>query len=268
MREEERTFKIKDKNTEHISKKIKEVLQDILDFKTSTETYIYFSNESSSSQFQSNNKIVIHHDQEKIFVLVKGDLSEMENDIIWNKLEKIIKVLEPSKEEKEDKINNDDLIKKVLDRVKNEGFQFTLEEAEKFIKNFQKKFNRYPNSDEIDSIGIGYIQMLNQKMVIEENDKSTLEKNISTGDTKGFSSISKEDESKPDQKDENKSTQIKDGIIEILKSEGRRTCPKCGNQNINTIRESIDKTTIISHYPKIFAKKYQCRLCNCEWRKT
>jgi len=62
---------------------------------------------------------------------------------------------------------------------------------------------------------------------------------------------------------------LKKEILDVKKPKGRRrrACPKCGNQNVNSIRELEDKTTILSNYPKIYGKKYQCRVCNCEWRE-
>jgi len=47
--------------------------------------------------------------------------------------------------------------------------------------------------------------------------------------------------------------------------EKRRICPKCGNQNLRQIREIIDKTKIISDYPKMYGKKYICGECGTEW---
>lgn len=266
MREVERTFELTNKDIEFIQENLKNILHNILDFSTNTKTSISFFNKSINPEFQKKNKIVIHHDNEKLFVLVKGEISEIENDIIWAELEKIIKESEVLKKEKEDTIVRDDLKKRIVERVKNEGFSFELKDAEKFIMNFNKKFNRYPKPEEIDSIGIGYIKMLNEKMSSEE-EQLNLVKSIT---------FQKESEQLPvktnNDKDENqlkkdKKTLQNKNLIEIKKSEGRRTCPDCGNKNISTIRELIDKQTIISHYPKIFAKKYQCRLCNCEWKE-
>ncbi len=36
------------------------------------------------------------------------------------------------------------------------------------------------------------------------------------------------------------------GILEVKRTDGRRTCPKCGNQNANAIKELIDKKIIKS----------------------
>jgi len=54
-------------------------------------------------------------------------------------------------------------------------------------------------------------------------------------------------------------------VIEVGKSpEHRRTCPVCGNQK--HIRELTDKNKIISIYPRMYGKKFQCGECGAEWR--
>ena len=58
-----------------------------------------------------------------------------------------------------------------------------------------------------------------------------------------------------------------DGIITIEKSEGRRVCPKCGQDRKHMIHESIDKSNIILDYPRMYGKKYKCGKCGCEWRE-
>lgn len=54
-------------------------------------------------------------------------------------------------------------------------------------------------------------------------------------------------------------------VIEVGRSpEHRRTCPVCGNQK--HIRELTDKNKIISIYPRMYGKKFQCGQCGAEWR--
>ena len=48
----------------------------------------------------------------------------------------------------------------------------------------------------------------------------------------------------------------------------RRKCPECGNNNQRLIRETVDKTKLISDYPKIYGKKFKCGECGTEWRIT
>lgn len=58
----------------------------------------------------------------------------------------------------------------------------------------------------------------------------------------------------------------KDGIL-IQRGSGRLTCPKCGNNNSNMIREVQDRKNIIHDYPVIYGKKYICGECGSHWRK-
>ena len=58
-----------------------------------------------------------------------------------------------------------------------------------------------------------------------------------------------------------------DGILTIDKTDGRRKCPKCGEENKNMIHESTDKAHIISDYPRVYGKKYRCGTCGIEWRE-
>jgi uncharacterized Zn finger protein len=57
------------------------------------------------------------------------------------------------------------------------------------------------------------------------------------------------------------------GIITIEKSEGRRKCPSCGEENKYMIHEEIDKTQIIMDYPKVYGKKWKCGKCGTVWRE-
>ncbi len=58
-----------------------------------------------------------------------------------------------------------------------------------------------------------------------------------------------------------------EGILTIEKTEGRRKCPKCNEEDKRMIHESLDKETIINDYPKMYGKKYRCGRCGCEWRE-
>jgi len=58
-----------------------------------------------------------------------------------------------------------------------------------------------------------------------------------------------------------------DDLLTIEKTEGRRRCPKCGNEDKGLIHESVDKGNIILDYPRMYGKKYKCGLCGIEWRE-
>lgn len=52
----------------------------------------------------------------------------------------------------------------------------------------------------------------------------------------------------------------------IVEGMSRRECPICGNNNKALIYENIDRTHIISAYPRMYGKKYKCGDCGREWR--
>jgi hypothetical protein len=52
----------------------------------------------------------------------------------------------------------------------------------------------------------------------------------------------------------------------IVEGISRRECPICGNTNKALIHENIDKTHMISAYPRMYGKKYKCGDCGREWR--
>lgn len=58
-----------------------------------------------------------------------------------------------------------------------------------------------------------------------------------------------------------------DDLLTIEKTEGRRKCPKCGNEDKMLIHESVDKGNIILDYPRMYGKKYRCGQCGIEWRE-
>ncbi len=52
----------------------------------------------------------------------------------------------------------------------------------------------------------------------------------------------------------------------IVEGMSRRECPICGNTNKALIYENVDRTHIISAYPRMYGKKYKCGECGREWR--
>ncbi|MFW9950758.1 MAG: hypothetical protein ACFFKA_11620 [Candidatus Thorarchaeota archaeon] len=58
-----------------------------------------------------------------------------------------------------------------------------------------------------------------------------------------------------------------DSILTIDKIDGRRKCPKCGNEDKMKIHESTDKSNIILDYPRMYGLKYRCGECGLEWRE-
>ena len=55
-------------------------------------------------------------------------------------------------------------------------------------------------------------------------------------------------------------------VIKEIQKTIRRTCPNCGNNNRNLIRELIDRENIIMENPNVYGLKYICGNCGCEWK--
>ncbi len=67
--------------------------------------------------------------------------------------------------------------------------------------------------------------------------------------------------------DKSKMVEELNGILIIEKTEGRRKCPSCNEENKNMIHESTDKTNVINDYPRVYGRKYRCGQCGQEWRE-
>ncbi|MFW9951475.1 MAG: hypothetical protein ACFFKA_15270 [Candidatus Thorarchaeota archaeon] len=58
-----------------------------------------------------------------------------------------------------------------------------------------------------------------------------------------------------------------DSILTIDKIDGRRKCPRCGNEDKMKIHETTDKSNIILDYPRLYGLKYRCGECGQQWRE-
>ena len=65
-----------------------------------------------------------------------------------------------------------------------------------------------------------------------------------------------------------KAAEIREIDASELGDDVRRKCPECGVDNPRLIHETVDKTRLISDYPKIYGKKYKCGECGTVWRIT
>ncbi len=157
----------------------------------------------------------------------------------------------------------------IIKEIENEGFSIEKIFVEDFIENFQKKYNRLPKKVEIKPIAKSYLKSLEQSSFDHEhhslkNEDNTLNEEIEPiiknflKKRKLINSIT-----------EDSLFRYTGEILTIPKTEGRRYCPICGNdESFFKIHESIDKNYIISHYPKIYGKKYSCDGCGCIWHES
>lgn len=145
------------------------------------------------------------------------------------------------------------------------GFSIEKVYVENFVDNFIESYERLPKKNEIDLIVRSYIQMIRAEAEEEEiPDNGNPTANVIEPIVKSF--IKKK--TLIDSINYNKSQYHSGKILIIPKPEGtRRLCPICDNENWFKIHESIDKDDIISHFPRIYGKKYTCSGCGCVWKE-
>ncbi len=188
-----------------------------------------------------------------------------------------LKNIVDSEEEKENlalKNKMDALAKKINDlesenkRLSEKVKTISIEYEEK--SNLEKKINdlkqniidlenekkiRLGNGEELNAKQ-GYVSFLEKEISNMENTIENLNRSINNLETeKKIISRSFEKSIFQEKEDLGAKTQI------------RRACPKCGNKIHSQIREIVDKTYIISNYPRLYGKKYQCGMCGEEWKK-
>jgi hypothetical protein len=363
MYEETKTFEIKDKTKEEIQFTFEMILEVdlMLSFETKTvfnQIIINFYDEKIVKELQKDNIIKIAQIEDKFHITIKGKLSQSQSAVLWTKFSRDVNVpleikesaplTEPPKMEKSVKeeilevkkeveetlersieepeivsLSREEIIDYLLKSNIEKGFRVTKVDIWNFVENYKLKFKRYLTKSDMESVGIGYIQMLNEKMglSITEEEIARLEAPPTKEEVKVEETVKPiaeliredlkiEDISKPEVfHDENdlkiESTQVKtvserigeikkaktfekealdlsaefakikdislskkqEGIMTVPKSVGRRKCPNCENSNPRMIHESIDKSIIISHYPRVFGKNYKCGECGCIWRE-
>jgi hypothetical protein len=168
----------------------------------------------------------------------------------------------------EDPFLKEYIVGDIVKQIEKEGCSIEKVFVEDFLDNFQKKYHRLPKKIEIIPIAKSYIKILEESSFEDEQDSVKTEE------------VTIDDEIKPVIKNFLKKRSMMNTITEkslfrhsgeiitVPKAQGRRICPICGNDDrFFKIHESIDKHYIISHYPKIYGKKYSCDSCGCIWRE-
>jgi len=238
---------------------------------------------------------------------------KLETAQVFEPKEEIQPEIEAIEEEKDTTpLPRQEIVDYLIQSNKQKGFQVSKVEIWNFVENYRKKFNRYLTKTDMESVGIGYIKMLNDEMgaTLTEEDINKFEalpkqqvevkrepveikqtptvKHLTPDKVEKIEKLQRKtvteriDELKKAQSFVKESLQTstpeagiqnislskkQDGMVVVPKSEGRRKCPNCQESKPNMIHESIDKTVIISHFPKIYGKKYKCGSCGLEWRE-
>ena len=166
-------------------------------------------------------------------------------------------------------LSKDESLRQIVRGIKEKGFLFDIAEINNFLENFEIKYQRLPRLEEIELIVESYIQFKEERKL--STIKNTINEIKKKEETKK-SEISKKEDVKYEFPRNKKiplgSREREDRILTISKPEGRRNCPICGNSSWFKIHESLDKTHVISTFPRVYGKKYSCSGCGCQWRET
>jgi len=261
MIERAHSFDIREQNNYDIQKKVENVLQKNFMLSTNTTKLgssllrITYINENMEKELQKDNRITILHEPNKrIYIQVKGKLTDTQVGQLWNELEKELRVIEKQEDRKEKIFSKDEIIDTIINSIKNRGYNIENIDVQNFINNFQEEYNRLPKYEELDSIVKGYIIMKNEEHLSEKaktSDREVVLENIELKFEKSRENVALNSD--------------QNGVLIINTPIGRRKCPSCENEGL--IHEIDDKSIILLDYPRIYGKKYRCGACGQEWRE-
>ncbi len=274
MLERTHSFGIKNKSNTDIQKIMEDVLQKSLRYSTKTAKLgntllrINYFDENIDKELQKENKITILKEPEKkIYVKVNGKISDAQINQLWSELEKTFEISDDLDKEVEKIFSKDEIISNITRKIQDNGYNIVKSDAETFIENFQEKYNRLPEKDEISSIVKGYVIMTNEERLINSEEEITsFTEEVSTENNVNIfkETLDKLTASKHSNPISLRS--YENGVLVIEKPLGRRKCPSCDNEGL--IHEIDDKSIILMDYPRIYGKKCCCAECGCEWRET
>ena len=167
----------------------------------------------------------------------------------------------------EDPVLKEYIIEDIVREVNQKGVNIEKIYVESFVDNFFDEYERLPKRSEINPIVSSYLKMIEESAPIiklsQTSDESKSNIDVIEPVVKSF--LQKK----------NLIISIKsEGLfcrsgemLTIPKPEGRRLCPICDNENWYKIHETIDRTEIICHYPKVYGKKYTCSGCGTVWKE-
>ncbi len=261
MFERIQSFDMNGKECTGIQIQIENILQNKLKFSTDSiklgESLLrinYFDEKMDQEKQKSNRITILQEPEKKVYIQVKGQLSDEQVENIWQELKKDLKITVKHEEKKDNIPSKGEIINNIIELIKLKGYSINNNDAYNFLDNFQAKYNRLPINQEVDSIVKGYILMRNEEYLREMTEMPIKKDNFSEigesfmerGEIKSLS-------------DSYSST-----TLVSKNSAGRRKCPSCGD--LTSIHEVTDKTQIILDYPRIYGKKKYCGICGFEWK--
>jgi len=262
MLERSHSFNVRDKNYDEIQTIMENVLEKSLSFSTNSKRLgrsllrINYFDTSVDRENQKNNRITILQEPEKrIYIQINGKLTDSQVGQLWNEFEKNLNNSIKVEKVTKSMPSKDEIIREIKRLIDERGYVIKNEDVQEFVENFIEKYDRFPKKDEINSIVKGYIVMVNEEQLFDNNDTDLIV------DKKNMES------SKPNLETTQKELSLttNDSTVLLMSDRvGRRKCPSCGNDGL--IHEMDDKSVILMDYPKIYAKKNCCSQCGYEWR--
>ncbi len=168
----------------------------------------------------------------------------------------------------EDPFLKEYIVGDIVKGIEKEGCSIEKVFVEDFIENFQEKYNRLPKKLEITPIVRSYLKILEENSIKNEQETLKIEGATVNDEIEPVINSFIKKRNMINTITKKSLFQYSGEILTIPKTEGRRICPICGNDDsFFKIHESIDKHYVISHYPKIYGKKYSCDSCGCIWHE-
>ena len=129
MIERAHSFDIREQNNYDIQKKVENVLQKNFMLSTNTTKLgssllrITYFNENMEKELQKDNRITILHEPNKrIYIQVKGKLTDTQVGELWNELEKDLKVIKKQEANEKKITNKDEVVNIIINSIKSRGY--------------------------------------------------------------------------------------------------------------------------------------------------
>jgi len=169
MFEKTQSFDMNSQNYDGIRRKVEHILQKDLMYTTNTKRLgesllrISYFKENVDKEDQKDNRITILREPERrIYIKIKGQLRDDQVDQIRSKLENDLHLSRQVKQKKREISRKEKIIEEIIKSIKLKGYAIDYNDAQEFLENFQKKYNRLPKREEISSIVKGYVIMINE----------------------------------------------------------------------------------------------------------
>jgi hypothetical protein len=262
MLEKTQSFDMNGQNYNGIRQKVEHILQKDLLYTTNTrelgETLLrisYFNKDVDKEEQKDNRITILQEPERRIYIQIKGQLRDDQVNQIWTKLENDLHLSRQIKHKKVETPRKEKLIQEIIKLIKLKGYALDYDEAQQFLENFHKKYDRLPKNEELSSIVKGYVIMINEDYLLEKAEALIQIESP----TESINSILEREEFN------NSLGTYNNGVVVVKNSIGRRKCPSCGDEW--SIHEVTDKSKVLMDYPRIYGKKKYCGKCGYEWRK-